>query len=125
VHHIGSVSDVSVRDVLAQLDVSPATYYRWKARAERDRLADALTPRRQPSLPPTPQERVAVCDFARAHPLMGYKRLAWDMVDRDIAYLRPGQVYQVLQAADLLARRPPLVSDPLRRPVPPERPDQV
>ena len=66
-----------------------------------------------------------VCDFARAHPLMGYKRLAWDMVDRDIAYLRPGQVYQVLREANLVARRPPVVLDPLRRPVPPDRPDQV
>jgi len=125
VHHIGTVSERSVRDVLDQLDVSHATYYRWKDRAERDRLVDARTPRRRPGLPPTPTERAAVCDFARAHPLMGYKRLAWDMVDRDLAYLRPGQVYQVLQAADLLARRPPLASDPLRRPVPPDRPDQV
>lgn len=94
-HQIGSVSELSVRDVLDQLDVSPATYYRWKTRAERDRLADALTPRRRPNLPPTPGERAAVCEFARAHPLMGYKRLAWDMVDRDIAYLRPGQVWHI------------------------------
>jgi putative transposase len=125
VHHIGSISEHSVHDVLDRLDVSPATYYRWKARAERDRLADARTPRGRPSIPPTPTERTAVCDFARAHPLMGYKRLAWDMVDRDLAYLRPGQVYQVLQAADLLARRPPLAPHPLRRPAPPDRSDHV
>ncbi len=66
-----------------------------------------------------------MCEFARAHPLMGYKRLTWAMVDQDIAYLRPGQVYQVLQKADLLRRRPPLAPEPLRRPVPPDRPDQV
>jgi putative transposase len=125
VHHIGTVSTFSIRDVLNQLNVSHATYYRWEARAERDRLADARTPRRRASIPPTPKERAAVCAFARAHPLMGYKRLAWDMVDRDLAYLRPGQVYQVLQAADLVARRPPFALDPLRRPAPPDRPDQV
>ena len=125
VHHIEAVSDFSVRDVLEQLNISRATYYRWQARAERDRLPDTHTPRVRQSVPPTPKERAAVCNFARAHPLMGYKRLAWDMVDRDIAYLRPGQVYQVLQAADLLARRPPLAPDPLRRPAPPDRPDQV
>lgn len=45
--------------------------------------------------------------FADTHPSMGYKRLTWDMIDRDIAYLRPGQVYQVLQSANLLARGPP------------------
>ena len=125
VEQIGTMNDVPVRDVLAQLDVPPATYYRWKARATRDRLEDARTQRGRPSVPPTPQERAAICAFARLHPLMGYKRLTWDMVDRDIAYLRPGQVYQALQAADLLARRPPLALDPLRRPTAPMRPDQV
>jgi len=105
--------------------MSPATYYRWTARAEIGRLADAYAPSVRSSVPPTPEERGAVCEFARAHPLMGYKRLTWAMVDQDIAYLRPGQVYQVLQEANLLARRPLLVLDPLRRPVPPDRPDQV
>jgi len=125
VQHIEAVSDFSVRDVLDQLDMAHATYYRWQARAGRARLADTHTPRVRQSVSPTPKERAAVCDFARAHPLMGYKRLTWDMVDRDIAYLRPGQVYQVLQTANLLARRPPLAPDPLRRPAPPDRPDQV
>lgn len=120
-----AVDDAPVSGLLLPLGMSRATYYRWMARAEDGRLADAYTPCVRRSLPPTPPERTAVCDFARRHPLMGYKRLAWDMVDRDIAYLRPGQVYQVLQEANLLARRPPLVLDPLRRPVPPDRPDQV
>ena len=77
--------------------ISPATYYRWRARAEGGRLADDPHAVCRLSVPPTLEERAAVCDFARAHPLMGYKRLTWDMVDQDIAYLRPGQVYQVLQ----------------------------
>ncbi len=46
------------------------------------------------------------------------------MVDQNIAYLRPRQVYQIWQEADLLARRPALVPDPLRWPPDPERPDQ-
>jgi putative transposase len=125
VQQIQRVADFSVRDVLDKLDISYATYYRWRARAERDRLVDRHTRRARQRVAPTPKERAAVCDFARAHPLMGYKRLAWDMVDRDIAYLRPGPVYQVLTAANLLARRPPLAVDPLRRPAPPDRPDQV
>jgi len=84
VQHIEAVSDFSVRDVLDQLDMAHATYYRWQARAGRARLADTHTPRVRQSVSPTPKERAAVCDFARAHPLMGYKRLTWDMVDRDI-----------------------------------------
>jgi len=125
VHHAHALSGASVRSVLEQLDFSPATYYRWRARAEAGRLADDHTPGVRSSVLPTPEEHAAVCEFARAHPLMGYKRLTWAMVDQDIAYLRPGQVYQVLQNADLLRRRPPLAPDPLRRPMPPDRPDQV
>ncbi len=94
-------------------------------RAEAGRLADDHIPCVRSSVPPTPEEHAAVCEFARAHTLMGYKRLTWAMVDQDVAYLRPRQVYQVLQTADLLRRRPPLALDPLRRPAPPDRPDQV
>jgi len=125
IQHAQAISNDSVRNTLRQLGISPATYYRWTARAEDGRLVDDPTRSARISVPPRPAERIAVCDFARAHPLMGYKRLTWDMVDRDIAYLRPGQVYQVLQTANLLARRPPLALAPLRRPAPPDRPDQV
>jgi transposase InsO family protein len=125
VRHAQTAGDVSVRDALQHLGVGHTTYYRWTARAEMGRLVDDPTRRARCSIPPTPAERAAVREFARAHPLMGYKRLTWDMIDRDIAYLRPSQVYQVLQSANLLARRPPLALDPLRRPAPPDRPDQV
>lgn len=120
-----TVSGASLTSVLHQLGIPSATYYRWTARVEKGRLTDDPTRHARVSVPPTPQERAAVCAFARVHPLMGYKRLTWDMVDRDIACLRQSQVYQVLQAADLLARRPPLALDPLRRPAPPNRPDQI
>lgn len=125
VRNAQTVSDVSVRSILDQLGISPATYYRWTARAEADRLADDRTRRVRFTVPPTPAECVAVREFACAHPLMGYKRLTWAMIDQNIASLRPGQVYQVLQQADLLRRRPPVAPDPLRRPAPPDRPDQV
>ena len=125
IHHTHTVSATSIKSVLHELGISSATYYRWTARAEDGRLIDDPTRHARPSAPPTPEERAAVCDFARAHSLMGYKRLTWAMVDQEIACLRPGQVYQVLQHAHLLARRPPLASDPLRRPTPPDRPDQV
>ncbi len=125
VQHAQTVGDISVRDVLQQLGIAHTTYYRWWARAEAGRLTDDRTRCARLSLSPMPEEHAAVCEFARAHTLMGYKRLTWAMVDQDVAYLRPGQVYQVLQQANLLARRPPLALDPLRRPVPPDRPDQV
>ncbi len=124
-HHAHELSGAPVGTLLQHLGLPRATYYRWIEREEEGRLADrrARVPRSVP--PPTPEERAAVCEFALAHPLTGYKRLAWVMVDQEIVYLRPRQVYQVLQEADLLARRPTVPLDPLRRPPAPTRPDQV
>ncbi len=90
-------SGTPVGALLHQLGISRATYYRWTARAKDGRLVDQQVDHRRVAAPPTPAERQAVCDFALTQPLMGYKRLAWVMVDQDIAYLRPGQLYHVLQ----------------------------
>jgi transposase InsO family protein len=102
-----------------------ATYYRWQEREREDRLADiVVVPSRQvPS--PTPGEMAAVCDFALAYPAMGYKRLNWLMLDEDIAYLRPWQVYGILSEYDLLRRVPQAPQEALRRPPEPDHPDQV
>jgi hypothetical protein len=51
-----------------------------------------------------PEEKAAVIDYALAHPKDGYRRLAWQMVDGDVAYLSPSSVYRVLKEADLLYR---------------------
>lgn len=110
---------------MAQLGLSEATYYRWQAREQDGGLADQVVVpgRRVPA--PTPRESLAVRDFALDHPQLGYKRLAWQMVDFDVAYLRPYQVYNLLRADDLLSRRAIPRPEPLKRPPPPGRADEV
>lgn len=51
-----------------------------------------------------PEEKQAVVDYALAHPKDGYRRLAWQMVDADVAFLSPSSVYRVLNDEDLLYR---------------------
>jgi len=114
-----------VREILARLGVPTATYYRWQAREQEGRLADRVVVPRRQALLPTPEEVSAVRRFASMHPRMGYKRLAWQMVDQDVAYLRPYQVYGILQAYDLLCPRKASASEPLQRPPEPDHPDQV
>ena len=63
-------------------------------------------------------------NFALDHPTVGYKRLAWWMVDANVACLRPHQVHRVLAQLDLLGRRGALESMALKRPKPAERPDE-
>lgn len=114
-----------VQDILSQLALPAATYYRWRERAAEGRLGDQVVVPHRQAIPPTPEEVIAACGFALDHPAVGYKRLTWMMVDEDVAYLRPYQVYRVLVAQNLLARRPTPVMEPLRRPSPPDHPDQV
>jgi putative transposase len=114
-----------VAEILTQLGLSAATYYRWAARAQAGQLADRVVVPRRQACPPTPQEVAAVRASALTYPPLGYKRLAWLMVDQDAAYLRPYQVYQILLEHDLLARRPAVPPDTLRRPPEPDHPDQV
>jgi putative transposase len=85
------------------MGLSRARYYRWLERATVGDLSDhVMVPcswRR-----PLAEEEEAVVEFALAHPQDGYRRLAWMMVDADVAYLRPSAVYGVLDRRDLLYR---------------------
>ena len=69
----------------------------------------------------TPDEFESVCGYALNYTAVGYKRLTWQMVDQDVAYLRPYQVYNILAKRDLLSRRR-RVSDTLKRPPGPDHP---
>jgi len=120
-----SLSGRPLTEVLGHLGLPPATYYRWTHRAELGALDDRIIVPRRQATPPTPEEMAAVCRFALGHPATGYKRLAWLMVDKDVAYLRPWQVYRVLRDHDLMLRRPKIALEELRRPPEPQRPDQV
>jgi putative transposase len=50
-------------------------------------------------------EKAAIIAFHDLHPLDGYRRLAYMMIDADIVAASPSSVYRVLKAADKLAPR--------------------
>jgi transposase InsO family protein len=93
----------TMRRILQRLGLARSTYREWGARAERAALAD------RPPVAPTldailPEETAAVLGYALAHPKDGYRRLTWQMIDADVAYLSPSSVYRLLNDADLLYR---------------------
>ena len=49
----------------------------------------------------TPEERNAVVEFKKENMNIGYVRLTWIMIDRNIAYLSPSSVYRILVNAAL------------------------
>jgi len=92
-----------LRRVLHRLGLAQSTYRAWVARAGRDALADR--PTAAPALDAVlAEEAAAVRGYALAHPKDGYRRLAWQMLDADVAYLSPSSVYRILRDADLLCR---------------------
>jgi putative transposase len=112
----------TLRRVLHRLGLARSTYRAWTARAGREALADR--PAAAPALGAIlPAESAAVLAYALAHPQDGYRRLAWQMVDADVAYVSPSSVYRLLRDADLLYRwkrgRPAG-----ERPAPPTRPHE-
>jgi len=48
------------------------------------------------------EEKEAVLAYARRHPELRHREMAWRMVDEDVVYLSPSTVYRVLKEANLV-----------------------
>jgi putative transposase len=55
-----------------------------------------------------PDEKDRICNFARQHPLEGYRRMTFMMLDQDVVACSPASVYRVLKKAGLLAGSSPV-----------------
>jgi len=87
---------------LAALGIPRRTYYRW---LREEAWARALP--EEPVRPVQPyealaEEKQAVLDYARRHPELRHRELAWRMVDEDVACLSPSTVYRILKEANLV-----------------------
>ena len=90
------------KKTLAALGIAPRSYYRW--------LKEEAWARERPAEPSSPvspyealsEEKKAVIAYARKHPELRHRELAWRMVDEDVAYLSPSTVYRVLKEANLV-----------------------
>jgi putative transposase len=112
------------RQTLQALGISRRSYYRW---LKEEAWAKALPA--EPVRPVQPyealaEERVAVLAYARRHPELRHRELAWRMVDEDVACLSPSTVYRILKEAGLVCpwRRRSKRSRPLAEK--PGRPDE-
>lgn len=88
----------SVRRTLRALDVSPASYYRWRKEAE-----PAKAPLRSVQVyEATDEEKRAVRAYALKHPGIRHRELTWRMVDEGAACLSPSTVYRILKGENLV-----------------------
>jgi transposase InsO family protein len=87
---------------LAALGIPRRTYYRW--------LKEEAWARALPAAPAKPvqpyealaEEKEAVVAYARRHPGLRHRELAWRMVDEDVACLSASTVYRILKEAGLV-----------------------
>ena len=86
---------------IAWVGIAPSKYYDWQSRYGKANEHNALIPR---DFWLENWEKQAIINFYLEHPLEGYRRLTFMMLDRDIVAVSPSSVYRVLSAAELLRR---------------------
>ncbi len=99
--HLSTRTDLSERRIVGWLGVARGKYFRWGQRYGKANEHNALVPRDTWLLP---EERQAILDFHEQHPLDGYRRLAFMMIDHNVVAVSPSTVYRVLHAAGRLDR---------------------
>ena len=89
------------------IGIGTSKFYNWKLRYGKVNEHNAWVPRDHWL---TDDEKERIRAFARAHPLEGYRRLTFMMLDDDQVACSPASVYRVLKAAGLLAGPSPNIT---------------
>jgi putative transposase len=89
---------------LPWIGIGTSKFHDWKARFGKVNEHNAWVPRDHWLTEP---EKDNIRVFARQHPLEGYRRLTFMMLDADVVACSPASVYRVLKAAGLLAGQTP------------------
>jgi len=98
-------SDLPVRRTLREIQIPPATFYRWYRRFAEAGM-DGLQPRPSAArrywnrIPAAIRQRVV--DLALAAPERTPRELAWQFTDREGHFLSESSVYRILKAYDLI-----------------------
>ena len=94
-------TELSIKAFLLWLSLSPQKFYDWKKRYGKANEHNGRIPR---DFWLEEFERQAILDFNERHPLEGYRRLTFMMLDEDVVAVSPSSVYRVLRAAGRLDR---------------------
>jgi putative transposase len=92
---------LTVLSFLLWLGLATSKWHSWKDRYGKANEHNAWIPRDHWL---EAEEKKAILDFHDQHPLEGYRRLTFMMLDAEVAACSPSSVYRVLKAAGLLER---------------------
>ncbi len=88
--------------LLAWLELGTSKFHTWKERYGKVNEHNGQIPRDHWL---EDWEKAAIVDFHDRHPLEGYRRLTFMMLDDDVVAVSPASVYRVLKAAGRLDRQ--------------------
>jgi len=98
---INMLTEIPFRNLLTWCELCPRKFSRWRERYGKANEHNAQVPREHWL---EESEKQAIINYARQHPLEGYRTLAFMMLDADVAAVAPTTTYRVLKAADLIGR---------------------
>ena len=94
-------TEIKAAKMVRWIGITRSKYYDWRCRYGRVNEHNAWIPR---DFWLEDWEKQAIIDYYLDHPLEGYRRLTYMMMDVDIVAVSPSSVYRVLRDADLLSR---------------------
>ena len=106
VREFSARTELAVTRVVGWLGIARGKFFDWRQRYGKANEHNALVPRDH-WLEET--ERQAIVEYFDRHPLEGYRRLTFMMLDEDVVAVSPATTYRVLAGAgrlDRWARRP-------------------
>ena len=92
-------SGIGAINLVDSLGIGRSKYYRWRDRYGKLNEHNSWIPRDFWLLE---REKAAIIEFSLEHPLDGYRRLTYMMIDADIVAVSASSVYRVLRGAGLL-----------------------
>jgi len=101
VRHWSARAERPMNQVVGWVDLGRGKYYNWRERYGKVNEHNAWVPRDHWLLE---WEKEAIIDFHADHPLEGYRRLTYMLMDDDVVAASPSSVYRVLKQAGLLKR---------------------
>jgi len=101
VNHWHSRTQICVWQLVLWVGITHSKYFGWKQRYGKANEHNALVPRDHWL---QTWENDAIIQFATQHPLDGYRRCAFMMIDADIVAASPATVYRVLNRAGVIGR---------------------
>lgn len=99
--HWAERTELPQTQLVRWLQLSKGKFFDWKDRYGKANEHNGKVPR---DFWIDDSERQAILDFHDTHPLEGYRRLAFMMIDEDVVAVSPSTVYRILKKAGRLDR---------------------